>query len=60
MRALYLFSGTDGAKIDATRARLRARAEREAGVEALTVFEPGEGRAMPDHDEMGADLAGFS
>ena len=50
MRALYLISGTDGAKIDATRARLRARAEREAGVDALTVFEPGEGRTMPDHE----------
>ena len=28
---LYLIAGTDGAKIDATRARLRARAEREGG-----------------------------
>ena len=31
MRPLYLIAGTDGAKIDATRARLRARAEREGG-----------------------------
>ena len=44
MRPLYLIAGTDGAKIDATRARLRARAEREAGSDALEVFEPGEGR----------------
>lgn len=49
MRPLYLISGTDGAKIDATRARLRARAEREGGSAALEVFEPGEGRGMPDH-----------
>ena len=31
MRPLYLIAGSDGAKIDATRARLRARAEREGG-----------------------------
>ena len=52
MRALYLIAGTDGAKIDATRARLRARAEREAGSDALEVFEPGEGRGMPDHEAL--------
>ncbi len=52
MRALYLIAGTDGAKIDATRGRLRARAEREAGAEALEVFEPGEGRGMPDHEAL--------
>jgi len=60
MRALYLISGTDGAKIDATRARLRGRAEREAGVEALTVFEPGEGRSMPDHEALLAALPALS
>jgi DNA polymerase-3 subunit delta len=52
MRALYLIAGTDGAKIDATRSRLRARAEREAGGEALEVFEPGEGKGMPDHEAL--------
>ncbi len=52
MRALYLIAGTDGAKIDATRGRLRARAEREAGGDALEVFEPGEGRGMPDHEAL--------
>ena len=60
MRALYLISGTDGAKIDATRARLRARAEREAGVDALTVFEPGEGRTMPDHEALLTTLPALS
>ena len=44
MRALYLIAGTDSAKIDATRARLRARAEGEGGAAALEVFEPSEGR----------------
>ncbi len=52
MRPLYLIAGTDGAKIDATRTRLRARAEREAGADALEVFEPGEGRGMPDHEAL--------
>lgn len=52
MRALYLIAGTDGAKIDATRSRLRARAEREGGSAALEVFEPGEGRGMPDHEAL--------
>jgi DNA polymerase-3 subunit delta len=52
MRPLYLISGTDGAKIDATRSRLRARAEREGGDGALEVFEPSEGRGAPDHEAL--------
>jgi DNA polymerase-3 subunit delta len=52
MRPLYLIAGTDGAKIDATRGRLRARAEREGGAAALEVFEPGEGRGAPDHEAL--------
>src|SRR5262249_38560199 len=52
MQALYLIGGTDGAKIDATRGRLRARAEREGGAAALEVFEPGEGRGVPDHEAL--------
>jgi DNA polymerase-3 subunit delta len=52
MRALYLIAGTDGAKIDATRARLRARAEREGGTSALEVFEPREGGGVPDHEAL--------
>ncbi|HEY8083541.1 MAG TPA: DNA polymerase III subunit delta [Solirubrobacterales bacterium] len=50
MRALYLFAGTDQAKIDATRARLRERAEKDGGTAALEVFEPSEGRGSPDHE----------
>lgn len=60
MRALYLIAGTDGAKIDATRTRLRARAEREAGSDALEVFEPGEGRGMPDHEALLAAIPAMS
>jgi DNA polymerase III subunit delta len=52
MQALYLIAGSDGAKIDATRARLRARAEREGGSAALEVFEPSEGKGMPDHEAL--------
>ncbi len=60
MRALYLIAGTDGAKIDATRGRLRARAEREGGAGALEVFEPGEGRGMPDHEALLAAIPAMS
>jgi DNA polymerase III subunit delta len=60
MRPLYLIAGTDGAKIDATRARLRARAEREGGAAALEVFEPGEGRGMPDHEALLAAIPAMS
>jgi DNA polymerase-3 subunit delta len=52
MKPLYLIAGTDTAKIDATRSRLRARAESEAGTAALEVYEPGEGRGMPDHEAL--------
>jgi len=60
MRPLYLIAGSDGAKIDATRARLRARAEREGGDAALEVFEPGEGRGMPDHEALLAAIPAMS
>lgn len=52
MRSLYLIAGTDGAKIDATRSRLRARAERDGGVASLQIFEPGEGKGAPDHEAL--------
>lgn len=60
MQSLYLIAGTDGAKIDATRRRLRARAEREGGSDALEVFEPGEGRGMPDHEALLAAIPAMS
>src|SRR3954464_8130694 len=60
MQALYLIAGTDGAKIDATRARLRARAKREGGTAALEVFEPGEGKGMPDHEALLAAIPAMS
>jgi DNA polymerase III subunit delta len=60
MQPLYLIAGSDEAKIDATRARLRARAEREGGTAALEVFEPGEGRGMPDHEALLAAIPAMS
>lgn len=60
LAALYLIAGTDGAKIDATRARLRARAEDDGGAGALEVFEPSEGRGGPDHEALLAAIPAMS
>jgi DNA polymerase III subunit delta len=60
MRSLYLIAGTDEAKIDATRARLRARAERDGGAAALEVIEAGEGPGAPDHEALLAAIPAMS
>jgi DNA polymerase-3 subunit delta len=60
LAALYLIAGTDGAKIDATRARLRARAEGDGGAGALEIFEPSEGRGAPDHETLLAAIPAMS
>ncbi len=60
LSALYLIAGTDGAKIDATRARLRARAEGDGGAGALEVFEAAEGRGSPDHEALLAAIPAMS
>ena len=60
MRSLYLIAGTDGAKIDATRMRLRVRAERDGGAAALQIFEPGEGKGAPDHEALLAAIPAMS
>ena len=60
MRSLYLIAGTDGAKIDATRSRLRARAERDGGAASLRIFEPEEGRGAPDHESLIAAIPAMS
>lgn len=60
MQSLYLIAGTDGAKIDATRARLRARAERDGGAGALEIFDPVEGRGAPDHEALLAAIPAMS
>jgi len=60
LRSLYLIAGTDGAKIDSTRARLRARAESEGGGGSLQVFEATEGRGAPDHEALLGALPAMS
>lgn len=60
MHSLYLIAGTDGAKIDATRSRLRARAERDGGTASLQVFEPSEGRGAPNHEALLAAIPAMS
>jgi DNA polymerase-3 subunit delta len=60
MGPLYLIAGTDQAKIEATRARLRARAEREGGAGALEAFEPREGAGSPDHEALLAAIPAMS
>jgi DNA polymerase III subunit delta len=52
LASLYLIAGSDEAKIDATRARLRARAEGDGGTGALEIFEPSEGRGGPDYEAL--------
>jgi len=60
LASLYLIAGTDQAKIDATRARLRARAEADGGAAALEVFEASEGRGGPDHEALLATIPAMS
>jgi DNA polymerase-3 subunit delta len=60
LRSLYLIAGTDEAKIDATRARLRARAETDGGPAGFEVFEPSEGRGAPDHEALLAAIPAMS
>ncbi len=60
LRALYLIAGSDGAKIDASRARFRARAESDGGAGALEVFEVAEGRGAPDHEALLAAIPAMS
>jgi DNA polymerase III subunit delta len=49
IKPAYLIAGDDGAKIATARARLRARAEREGGMES---FDPPEGQGAPSADAL--------
>lgn len=60
MKPIYLFGGDDQARIEATRSRLRARAESEGGGGALEVFEPAGERSGPDAAALAASLAAMS
>ncbi len=59
IKPAYLISGTDEGKIEATLARLRARAEREGGAGALEVFEGREG-AAPDAEALASAVPTIS
>lgn len=60
MKAAYLIHGTDQAKIDLARTRLRRRAESGGGTAALEVFEPPEGKGSPDADALAATVGAMS
>lgn len=60
IKTAYLICGTDEAKISRTRARLRARAEREGGPGALELFEAGQGRKAPDADALTGSVMAIS
>jgi DNA polymerase-3 subunit delta len=60
VKPAYLIAGTDEAKINAARSRLRGRAEREGGPGSLEIFDPGEGRGGPDAEAVVAALPAMS
>jgi DNA polymerase-3 subunit delta len=60
MKPAYLIHGTDAAKIDQTRARLRLRAEQEGGAASLEIFEPAENRGSPDADALVEAISSMS
>lgn len=60
MKRAYLIHGSDEAKIDQSRSRLRHRAEDEGGAASLEVFDPVENRGSPDADGLTASLRSMS
>jgi len=60
MKPAYLFHGTDDARMDQARARLRSRAEAGGGVASLEVFEAPEGRGTPDADALADAISSMS
>jgi DNA polymerase-3 subunit delta len=60
MKTAYLFHGSDDAKIDRARSRLRARAETEGGTAALEIFDLVENRGSPDADALVAAISSMS
>jgi DNA polymerase III delta subunit len=59
MKRAYLFAGSDSAKLSATLARLRTRAEREGGPGALETF-GGAGGGPPDADALAGSIPAMS
>ncbi|HNI39280.1 MAG TPA: hypothetical protein PLB47_03275 [Solirubrobacterales bacterium] len=60
VKPAYLIHGSDSAKIDQARTRLRQRAESESGAGGLEVFEPADGKGSPDADALAASIGSLS
>lgn len=60
VKSAYLIHGSDTAKIDEARTRLRRRAEAESGAGGLEVFEPADGKGSPDADALVAAIGSLS
>ena len=60
MKSVYLIKGSDRAKVDQARNRLRARALSEAGEAGIEVFEPEEGRGSPDAEALIESIGAMS
>src|SRR5205823_4543788 len=60
IKPAYLIVGTDGGKIDAALARLRARVEGDGGAGWLESFRPPGGQGAPDADALCAAIPAMS
>lgn len=60
VKPAYLIHGSDTAKIDEARTRLRKRAESESGAGGLETFEPADGKGSPDADGLAAAIGSLS
>ncbi len=60
MKPAYLIHGTDQAKIDRARSRLRSRAEDGDAAGSLEVFDPLENRGSPDADALAEAIMSLS
>jgi DNA polymerase-3 subunit delta len=60
MKPAYLIHGSDEAKVDQARARLRKRAEEGGGAASLEIFEPVENRGSPDADALVTAIGAMS
>lgn len=60
IKPVYLIHGSDLAKVDLARSRLRDRALSEGGDAAIEVFEPAEGRGSPDAEALAVALGAMS
>ena len=60
MKRAYLIHGSDRAKVDQARNRLRTRALEASGQAGIEIFEPEEGRGSPDAEGLVAAIGSMS